>query len=298
MVRWHQRSVAEPFLLLGAAVVAVDAARFGPVDDRVGWVNGLLGWLLVHQLGVAYGVSGGGSGAVTADVRRRSAVVCAVSPAVLVATVAIGPYPVSMVGVPGEAVSNMSPPTLALVLLAVTQGAACLAARPTLDRLVALRWVGSGVEVLSRWAMGLLLWHPWALVAVVLVVRRLGVPLPVPDTWHWWLTRPLWLAVLAAVLVLLLRSVAGGHGTVGPDRVAARPAGGVAASVRLALSATAAGVVLSAGGLLVLALRGVAPGGWPAAGVSALVSGLLALTYAEHCVRSTIPIDRRSRIRS
>jgi Domain of unknown function (DUF4383) len=52
-------------------------------------------------------------------------------------------------------------------------------------------------------AMTLYLWHLTAMVAVYGLVLAVDGPLPDPGTGWWWATRPLWLALLAAVLVPL-----------------------------------------------------------------------------------------------
>ncbi|MFC7582324.1 hypothetical protein ACFQWG_14155 [Schaalia naturae] len=71
----------------------------------VGFLNFALVWLAVHQLGF-----------LRADgMIRRPGLLAAAGLAGAAALVALGPYPLSMVGMPGEEVSNMAPPTLALL---------------------------------------------------------------------------------------------------------------------------------------------------------------------------------------
>src|SRR5256885_932811 len=85
--------------LSGAAAVAVDVARFGFGVPLVGYANVAFVWLAVHQVGFLY-----------ADGRLRGWIGPAMAVGGLAATVAltsVGGYPVSMVGVPGEPVSNM-----------------------------------------------------------------------------------------------------------------------------------------------------------------------------------------------
>jgi hypothetical protein len=47
----HRRAAVPVVALLGAAVVAVDLARFGAGLDVLGAVNTALVWVFVHQLG-------------------------------------------------------------------------------------------------------------------------------------------------------------------------------------------------------------------------------------------------------
>src|SRR5205085_11014032 len=102
MLALHRRSGRFAPLVpvaLGAAAVAVDVARFGFGVPFVGFANVAFVWLAVHQVGFLY-----------ADGRLRGWVGPAMAVGGLAATVAlttVGGYPVSMVGVPGEPVSNM-----------------------------------------------------------------------------------------------------------------------------------------------------------------------------------------------
>jgi hypothetical protein len=111
-------------------------------------------------------------------------------------------YPISMVTVPGEEVSNSSPPTLALLALGVFHGGVLLAAeRP------ALRWLTRGwawtVTVFVNGAiMTLYLWHATAMVLLVELAYRLGAGAFAiePNSAAWWATRPLWVLSLLIIL--------------------------------------------------------------------------------------------------
>ncbi len=98
---------------LAVGIVLVDAIGIGAGVTLVRFLNLLLPWLLFQQLGFWWREGRLPSG-------RRAA---GWSAALLIATLAattLGPYPVSMVSVPGEALGNTTPPTLALVLLGGT----------------------------------------------------------------------------------------------------------------------------------------------------------------------------------
>jgi hypothetical protein len=64
-----------------------------------------------------------------------------------------------MIGMPGAPVSNMSPPTLCLVTLAVFQLGVLLAARPALARLAARPRAATTFAVLAPRMMTVFLWH-------------------------------------------------------------------------------------------------------------------------------------------
>ncbi|MBB4963283.1 hypothetical protein F4559_000642 [Saccharothrix violaceirubra] len=101
-------------------------------------------------------------------------------------------YPVSAVGVPGAAVSNLFPPTPAALALAVAQIGLVLLIRPTFRA----RW-------LTARALPVFLTHQSALLVVTLVGSAFGV-LPglhdLPDDPLWLVSRVLWLPLVAGAL--------------------------------------------------------------------------------------------------
>ncbi len=107
MHRWHRRSGLRAVGVLVAGVVVVDVVRFTTGETLVGTLNFALVWLALHQLG--YGWK---DGLLT---RRVAWTMVGAGFGGLLLAVTAGPYPVSMVGVPGGAVSNMAPPTVALL---------------------------------------------------------------------------------------------------------------------------------------------------------------------------------------
>ncbi|GAA4694606.1 acyltransferase [Pseudonocardia yuanmonensis] len=246
--------------VVGAA--SVDGLRFAGVPV-VGFVNAVLVWVAVHQLGIAYA-----EGRFARMTGARAALVGAAGLAATAALVVAGPYPASMVGMPGAPVSNMSPPTLCLVTLAVFQLGTLLALRPLLVRAAAAPRAARALALLAPRTMTVFLWHMSALV-VGLGVLTLGLGWSTPEPWSagWLLGAPLWVAGLLVVLCGLVR-VAGGLETrsarppVAPSAVALWP-----------------GLLLCAGGLLGLAARGFEAGVLePAAWSAALVAGYLLVT--------------------
>jgi hypothetical protein len=117
--------------------------------------------------------------------------------AVAAVLVAVG-YPASAVGVTGAAESNLSPPTLFPVALAVAQLGGFLLARPLLARFALARTA-------NRFTLPVFLWHQTALLLVLLVGGGLlAAPglVGIPDA-DWLAARALWLPVFAAVLAVL-----------------------------------------------------------------------------------------------
>ena len=180
-------------LALGAAIV--DALAFGAGLGWLRWANYAFVWLGVQQLGAAWRTGAlGGRGAALAYAGGALAL--------LLALVGLASYPVSMVTVPGQEVSNSRPPTVALLALGVLQiGLVRLFESP------ARRWLESerpwaATVLVNGIIMTLYLWHVTALVWIVGLAQAFGgFGLRVqPGSSAWWLTRPLWVAACAAVL--------------------------------------------------------------------------------------------------
>ncbi|MGI8684983.1 MAG: acyltransferase family protein [Acidimicrobiales bacterium] len=257
MVAAHRRWGADVPLALAGAVAVVDVARWRVGLPLVGWANLALVWLFAHQLGVVWR-----AGSMAPWSRHRLAALAALGLATLVALTAAFGYPHSMVGGVGETRSNTFPPSLALVALATWQFGLALLARPAVESWLRRPRPWSAVVAANGMAMTVFLWHLTALVLVAAATLPGGLlPGPAAGSGWWWLLRPLWLGLLALVLVPLVAVFA----RVESARVAPstpRPGAALAAAV------------LATAGMAFLARRGfVAPGmPWrlPVAGVGSL----------------------------
>ncbi|MGW9068671.1 acyltransferase family protein [Streptomyces yangpuensis] len=193
--------VARLHPLWPAAVVAgVDLWRFGPGGPEwIGWVNVAAGWLVPFSLGAAWS-----RGAFAR--RGRLLLLVAAAAAAAGALVLWGGYPASMVGVPGAAVSNLDPPTLAVVAFGLAQCGLALLARDRLARLMRRPAAWARVAWVNRSAMTVFLWHQTAMMAVTALGLLLPARLPglhtAPDSVGWIAVRVLWLPVFAAALGL------------------------------------------------------------------------------------------------
>ncbi|MBN0040991.1 acyltransferase [Cellulosimicrobium cellulans] len=201
---------------LVAAPLAVEALRFGAGLERLALVDVVLVWAVPYAIGLLYADARSG----TRVVRRGRVVPVAVLPRPLVLVgvglaavalaavlVVVGPYPVSLIGMPGDAMSNLGPPTAPVVLHAIALVALTLAARGPL-----VRWAdGRGRAVvagLARRSMTVYLWHLTAMIVVVgTVLVVLGQELPTPGSADWWASRPVWFGAFALVLVGISRVV-------------------------------------------------------------------------------------------
>ncbi|MEU7985120.1 acyltransferase [Streptosporangium canum] len=187
-----------------AVVLVVDALRFGEAGpDWLKWVNLAAGWLLPYVLGVGW------AGGALASRRTAAALLAGGAAGAAVLVAGFG-YPASMVGVTGAEISNLGPPTLAVVCFGVAQVGLALLVREPLARLMRRPRLWAAVAVANLGAMTLFLWHQTALTATVLAALRFGdVPglLTPPTEPVWPLHRLAWLPVFAAPLgaVWLLR---------------------------------------------------------------------------------------------
>jgi fucose 4-O-acetylase-like acetyltransferase len=240
----HRRFGFRVLVAYVAAAVAIDWVALGLGVRAVGFVNVLPVWLFAHQLGYFYA-----SGTLS---RRFAWLLAGGGLAALVGLTAYGPYPVSMVGMPGERISNMSPPTVCIVALTCWMVGLVMLLRPVVTRWLARPRVWTGVVAMNGVIMTVFLWHLTALLVAVLVLLPLGFPQPAVGTLAWWALRPVWFAVLLGLLALLV-AVFGRLER--PRAVAYAPWSGRTPVVRQA--AAVAGVALVALGVLGLAGGGL-----------------------------------------
>lgn len=175
-------------LALVAACGFVDAARFAwGWPEAIGLVNFVLVWTVPAYLGSlrAHGTLS----------RVPWPVLVGALVGVLGASATLiryGPWPVSMVGMPGEPVSNMAPPTVVLALHSVALVCVLTLLDAPLRRLLARPAVWRPVTAVNLVAMTLYLWHLPVLIAlttlghVVHLDRPVGLDaggFPVPDGW-------------------------------------------------------------------------------------------------------------------
>ena len=282
--------------VLLAAIALVDLARFH-LAFGAGLVNFVLVWFMTATLGlVVRDHVGRGRHVFVAGAFGALAL-----NAVLVATF---PYPISMVGMPGERISNMSPPTIVLALHAVALMSLVGLAWPSLSRLCARVVLWRVVAATGAATMTIYLWHLTAVVGIVAVEHGVGFTRGAVDDVSFWLTTPLHVsAILCVVIVLVSGAVPLEHRPL-PwlERSGTRPGSSAWWTVLSVLGVIAAGC-----GFLVLAATGM--GGFPFARVTTyaglpltpglgfllLALGVLAVRGAGRRVGVADPADRNTR---
>ena len=195
---WQRFGIASFFALVAGAVL-VDIATYAVGVPHLNFVNFAFVWLAVHQLGYAWndGFFSSTARALTWGVGGLIA---------LALLVGFGPYPVAMIGVPGEEVSNSMPPTLALLALGVTQTGLLLALEPMGRRMLNNLKTWTAVVLVNGMIMTVYLWHLTAFILVMIgawLLGGIGLETP-PGSGAWWLARPIWFALYIATLLPLI----------------------------------------------------------------------------------------------
>lgn len=236
--KWGYLSIA----VLTACAAVIDVLFFAADLRSLGFANYPFVWLAVHQLGYAW-----------CDRRipkvRGLLLLSAAGLACLMALVTWGPYPLSLVGVPGDSISNTLPPKLPLLALCAAQFGLLLAIerpmRRFLERLRPWTWT----VLINSMIMTIFLWHSTAMILVIGLtfwVRPDLVSL-VPGTASWWLWRPVWMIVYGLCCFVFVALFARFERS-RPDRNTTRRS-----AFRLVL-----GSLVACGGLAFLAFDGVA----------------------------------------
>ncbi|OBF83726.1 hypothetical protein A5791_02605 [Mycobacterium sp. 852002-51163_SCH5372311] len=235
---------------LAVGVAVVDAASVGAHVPYIGWLNYLLCWGALYQLGIAWheGLLAG----------RRAVLLAVGSAFALALLIGLGPYPVSMIGVPGQPVQNGEPPSAAMLAFACAQAGIAIMLAPALNRALRPARVRRVLSVANNNIMALYLWHMIPVVIVAVVAYPAGLlPQPAEGTAQWWLARLGWVMILSFVTAIELVLLWWGRGFfAAPLRMF-----GVPITQRWAEPVTLAGAATAAYGLAFFAAKGFAPDG-------------------------------------
>lgn len=223
----HEHAPLRSIVSLTAAAVLVDVLRAITGVDALGFINLVLVWTALQQLG--FFLADGSIGAISRRVRALAGVGAVV---VLVLTWWTGVYS-------SDLIANINPPTAALLLVGVAHTALLSLVRERLTRLSARRRVAFVTDFATRRAMTIYLWHMPVLLAMAgasaVFALTTGIALPAPDSLGWWFGRPLWLAV-ALTLTALVATVFARVEAV-PTPIATHSRGRITAAVLLGLAA-------------------------------------------------------------
>ncbi len=194
-IAWQRWGFASlwAFAILGALG---DLAYLGSEMNWIGWSNYFWVWLSVHHLGYAW--RDGRLASPTKLVAYSMLGLLALTLLILK-----GPYPLAMVGSPGGELSNTTPPKMTLLALGIFQFGLLLAIEAPMRRLLSGLRLWAATVLINSMIMTLYLWHLTIMVIVVaLAYLTGGIGLALePASLDWWLTRPLWIGFLFAVLL-------------------------------------------------------------------------------------------------
>jgi hypothetical protein len=183
-----------------------------------------------------------------------------------------------MVGVPGDEVSNTLPPSLAMLALGALQAGLLLALERPARRWLARIGPWTATVLINGTIMSVYLWHLTAMAWIIGLANLaggFGLRL-VPGSGIWWGTRPVWLAVLLAGLLLVLALFGRFERLAGPRPGSSLPAW-----------RTLGGALLVGAGLAILAYAGIGAEGAPG-----IRWGVLLATFAGAAMLGISPLPR------
>ncbi|MDG4796794.1 acyltransferase [Micromonospora sp. WMMD1082] len=238
MYALHRRYGLLVPLVLALLVAAGDLGRaLGPA--ALALPSYLLGWLAVHQIGFAWFDARRGHcrpldaipPAVTTEDRttegrgtedragrrlgvrsrclpmspRAAAAMLVGGLVVAVLLTGPGPYPVSMINLPGQRLANAAPPSVALLAVATAQLGLILLLRERAERWLHRSRPWQAVIAVNSVVLTVFLWHLSATVLLVGALHGLGVlPTPAAGSAAWLAWRLPWVLMLAVVLAVLV----------------------------------------------------------------------------------------------
>jgi peptidoglycan/LPS O-acetylase OafA/YrhL len=192
---WQKYGFVSFWAFVGVAIL-IDLAFF-VLDLRwMGWSNYFWVWLAVHHLGFAWRDGRIGS-------PGKLLLYSALGLAILWLLIFVGPYPLAMVGSPDEGLSNTMPPKITLLALAVFQFGLLLSIEAPMRRLLDNLRLWTATVLINSMIMSVYLWHITIMVvfiSLLYLADGFGLRLE-PGTAEWFMSRPLWIAILYILLL-------------------------------------------------------------------------------------------------
>jgi peptidoglycan/LPS O-acetylase OafA/YrhL len=194
--RFWQRFGFTSFVIFAAGAALTDLAFFAADLQWLGWTNYLWVWLAVHHLGFAW--RDDRLGRVT-----KRLLFSALGFAALWLLTTQGPYPLAMVGSPDPELSNTLPPKITLLALGIFQFGLLLALEGPMRRALQGLRLWTATVLINSMIMTVYLWHITVMVifaALLYLAGGIGLGIE-PGTADWWMSRPVWIAVLFMLLL-------------------------------------------------------------------------------------------------
>ncbi len=178
-----------------AIMTLSDIIFFNTEVHWLAWSNYFWVWLAVHNLGFAWR-EGRLSGS------RFLLILSFIALLTLFILVFLGPYPLAMVGYPGQELSNTTPPKITLIVLAMLQFGLLLSFENVMRKKLENLRLWTITVFINSMIMSIYLWHVTVMIIFISVLYLwggfgLGIE---PGSINWWISRPLWLGVLLLLL--------------------------------------------------------------------------------------------------
>jgi peptidoglycan/LPS O-acetylase OafA/YrhL len=237
MLEAHRRAGAQVLLVLVLWAVMLDLLRGASGIEWIGYLNVILVWLTLQQIG--FFLAEGRIDSLPRSGRVAAGLLCVL---VLASAIVVGAWSPDLI-------ANLNPPTAALLLVGLVQTVGLSLLRGPLRR-----WSSRGplrlfTTFVTPRTMTIYLWHMPLLLAMAAATVALApacsrtLVMPDPSSAWWWLTRPTWFA-LALVLTAVVSAVLGRIERVALPRPALSPGRAVQA------------VILAEVGILLLLIAG------------------------------------------
>lgn len=195
---WRKLGLLSVILPFALAVIG-DIVYFNTQYQWYGWFNYFFIWGAVHQLGYAWqqGRFGGVGPSLCLAILAAS---------FLLLLTLFGPYPISLIGVPGAEFSNTTPPKLPLIALGLTQIGLLLALEGPARRWLANIKVWTATVLVNGFIMPIFLWHSTVMILIIgFCFWLLPVALSVqPGSGLWWAYRPMWILAYFTIMMISL----------------------------------------------------------------------------------------------
>lgn len=181
--------VIRTFSLLVACAFVDVLLLFQGWPNAIGLVNFVLVWTVPAYLGSLWARG-------TFEKYSRTFLFSVLAAGLVVngTLIRFGPWPISLVGMPGDPVSNMAPPTIVLAIHCVNWVVLVALLKGPLTRLLAREKIWRRVTWVNLVAMTLYLWHLPMLVMLIVISHFFGLDRPtrlgatghpVPDGWNY-----------------------------------------------------------------------------------------------------------------
>ena len=195
---WQKLGIWSVWMLTLFAIV-IDVLRYGYELDFLGWLNYVFIWLAVHQVGIAWQAG-------WFKEQSRRAFWAITGFLVLLVLVKFGPYPLSMVNIPGEKIGNLFPPNISMLALAAFQGGILLLLEKRINRWLSKEKPWAVIVLLNGTTMTLFLWHVTVnalVIGVAYLLGGVGLRMEIGSL-IWWLAKFIWIPIQFLVLSIFV----------------------------------------------------------------------------------------------